>query len=231
MYGHTVFSHSIRKMKTFAIDSGMRHSKGYVMAHVHTSEIGSPQTIGKRKGILVIHMFWNGISFRNKGINKEEIQVLKQRKALSRDTGICIRSKTNSCFSVTDYKAISLCRRMINRDQCYLNPSGIKRFEGVLTKGLKTKKFEDFSAICDNSRPAVNSRHFLNPVELPKAHEVIKMAMSPDHVIDMGGAMGEELLAEVGSCFNEGVLVFFFDEDGCSQPLYSFRAGKAALGA
>jgi hypothetical protein len=77
---------------------------------------------------------------------------------------------------------------------------------------IKLKKTEYPRAIIHDRGAGEYRRDMLNAVKFPEPHEVIVMAVGPDHRIDMRGSVPEQLLTEIGRRVYQQVKAIVFNQ-------------------
>jgi len=81
--------------------------------------------------------------------------------------------------------AAGVCRGMDDREKCEFQPENVNRCIFINGVPREVKEPEDPPAIMHYPGRRIHPGHLLDAVELAKSHEVIVMAMCPEHGIDM----------------------------------------------
>ena len=76
-------------------------------------------------------------------------------------------------------------------------PKSVERFVRLDRAFFKGEKPECFCTVVEDLGCCKDRRNVLDPVKLAKTDEMIVMAVCPDHGIDMGRSVEEELLPEI----------------------------------
>jgi hypothetical protein len=155
----------------------------------------------------------------NKRINQEQVEIFKAVHALFWDAGVGIRGVTDADMSITDQQTIGLHGGMVHREEGDLKSACAKRPEGVFAVNREPHESEDLSTISDDTGATIYLRRVLHPVKFTKTHEMIVMAMSPDHTVNPGRTADEELLAEIRGSLDKDILLPLLDEERSPQPL------------
>jgi len=203
---------SLLKTESLSVSPDVGEIPGNIMAHMNASEILHLQSCRECAGFTIIHMFVDMDRGRDKRIDKEEICSCKERKAFCRNTGVGIGGECDFYLIISQDKAISLCWRMVYRNQRQCESEKIDGAEWFNGSSGESEEPEDSSAVLKDPGGRIDLRHCLDTVEFAKSHEMVIMAMGPYHRIDMRGSVGKQLLPEIGGRVNQDCFILMINQ-------------------
>ena len=189
------------------------------MADVDAPECLRVQAFGQRAGIEIVHVLGDRDMRGDKGVEQEQVEVFEQVEAFFRDVPVGVRGIPHPRPACIKDEAAGIRRGVLYKKWRDCDPEQIEWYIGLHRLPVKVQKPECLPTVTEHRVGGKDRGNLLHPVKFAKTHEMIIVPVGPDHGIDMGGAVPEELLPEVWRGIHKDMAVVVFDQDGCPQPL------------